>query len=92
MKSSKVLLGVMAGFATGALVGILFAPKKGSKTRKLIASTGEEYADALKGKINSLLEGMNEQCSNFCKEAEILITTGKIKFQEVKDEIEKESV
>jgi gas vesicle protein len=31
MKSVKVFLGLLAGFATGALTGILFAPAKGSK-------------------------------------------------------------
>jgi gas vesicle protein len=92
MKSSKILLGVMAGFATGAAVGILFAPKKGSKTRKLIVRTSEDYADAVKEKVNSLMEGINEQCASFCKEAEIMIATGKIKFQEAKNEIEQEEV
>ena len=36
MKSGKVLLGVLAGAAAGALLGILFAPEKGTKTRKMI--------------------------------------------------------
>ena len=34
MKSIKVFLGLLAGFATGTLAGFLFAPKKGSKTKK----------------------------------------------------------
>ena len=34
MKKSNVVLGVLAGAAIGALLGILYAPDKGSKTRK----------------------------------------------------------
>ena len=36
MESSKVVLGVIGGVAVGALLGVLFAPDKGSKTRKKI--------------------------------------------------------
>ncbi len=34
MKSVKVFLGLLAGFTAGTLAGFLFAPKKGSKTKK----------------------------------------------------------
>jgi len=58
MSSGKVLLGVLAGLAAGALIGILFAPDKGSETRKKIVKKGEEYADEIKEKINSLLDDL----------------------------------
>ena len=34
MSKGKLLLGVLAGVAAGALLGILMAPDKGSETRK----------------------------------------------------------
>jgi gas vesicle protein len=52
MNSKKALLGVLAGIATGAVLGILFAPKKGSDTRKDIARKGEDLAEALNDKID----------------------------------------
>ena len=34
MKTKNTLIGILSGIAAGALLGILFAPDKGSKTRK----------------------------------------------------------
>ena len=42
MKKSNVVLGVLAGAAIGALVGILFAPDKGTNTRKKLRRKGED--------------------------------------------------
>ena len=36
MSTGKLVVGVLAGVAVGALVGMLFAPDKGSETRKKI--------------------------------------------------------
>ena len=41
MNSGKVVLGVLAGLAAGAALGILFAPDKGTATRKKISKKGE---------------------------------------------------
>ena len=61
MSSGKVVLGLLAGLAAGALAGILFAPAKGSKTRKRILKKGENYVDALKEKFDELLEVVTEK-------------------------------
>jgi gas vesicle protein len=61
MNSGKVLLGVLAGVAAGALIGVLFAPDKGSVTRKKITRKGEDYADALKEKFNEYMDTISEK-------------------------------
>ncbi len=61
MDSGKIVLGVLAGLAAGALLGILFAPDKGSETRKKISQKGQDYVDTLNDKVNDLLEGINEK-------------------------------
>ena len=55
MSRGKIILGILAGTAAGALIGILFAPDKGTETRKKIVHKGEEYIDNLKEKVNGLL-------------------------------------
>ena len=56
MKTGKFLLGIVTGLAAGALIGILFAPEKGSESRNKIVQKGEDYLEAVKEKFNSLLE------------------------------------
>lgn len=52
MNSGKAVLGVLVGIAAGAALGILFAPEKGSRTRKKIVRKGEDIANTLDEKIN----------------------------------------
>jgi gas vesicle protein len=54
MYRGKTILGIMAGLAAGALIGILFAPDKGVETRKKIVHKGGEYAGNVKDRINGL--------------------------------------
>jgi gas vesicle protein len=61
MSSGKVLLGLLAGVAAGALLGVLFAPDKGSSTRKKITKKGEAYVESITEKFNDLLESLSEK-------------------------------
>jgi gas vesicle protein len=46
MKSTRSLIvGVLAGFAAGAAIGMLFAPHKGKVTRKRLLRKGEDIAE-----------------------------------------------
>lgn len=68
MSSGKVLLGLLAGVAAGALLGILFAPEKGSVTRKKIAKNSEDYMDGLKEKFDEFLDSISEKYDKVAEE------------------------
>jgi gas vesicle protein len=69
MNNGKLVLGVLAGIAAGALAGVLFAPEKGAVTRKKIMDTGGDYAKGLKDKFNELYQGGAEKAESLKKEA-----------------------
>lgn len=85
MKAGKMFLGGLAGLATGVLLGILFAPDKGSETRKQIMNKGEDYADALKEKFNDLVDAIASKFDDTRKEAEEYMAKGKKKYDELKN-------
>jgi gas vesicle protein len=77
MKSGKVLLGLLGGIAAGALLGILFAPDKGDRTRRKIVDKGNDFADGLKEKYDDYVEGITEKYENTRQQAEEFISKRK---------------
>ena len=69
MKTNKVALAIVAGFAAGAILGVLFAPDKGSATRNKIAKTGQQYADSLSKTFDEFVESLTEQFEALQEEA-----------------------
>ena len=61
MASGKIFLGILAGAATGALLGILFAPDKGSVTRRKIVKKGEDVVDSVKDKYHDIRETVSDK-------------------------------
>ncbi|UFH45555.1 YtxH domain-containing protein [Flavobacterium galactosidilyticum] len=86
MKADKIILGVLGGVAVGALLGVLFAPEKGDKTRKKIMEKSNDYADELKDKLDSLLGTVSSKYDKLKREGESLYAEGKSKFQDAKNE------
>lgn len=67
MNTGKILLGVLAGVAAGALLGILYAPDKGYETRKKIAKKSKDYADGVTEKLNDFMEEVTEKYDSVIK-------------------------
>lgn len=83
MKASKVVLGVLGGVAVGAILGVLFAPEEGKKTRKKILSKGNsllgkgteylskggEYVEDIKNQFDDLYDDASKKYSDIVNTA-----------------------
>lgn len=74
--SVKMIGALLIGAAIGGALGILFAPDKGSVTRKKILTKGNDLTDAMKGKFDDFLnditekfEKVKEEVSDFAEQA-----------------------
>jgi len=84
MSSGKILLGVLAGVAAGALIGILFAPEKGTETRKKIVEKGEDYVDGMSKKFNNMLDDLAQKMDATKAKAEKMAADVKEKVADTK--------
>lgn len=82
--TGKVLFGVLAGAAAGVALGVLFAPERGSTTRRKITETSNDYTDELKDKFDEFLGSLNEKFEAVKANAKDLTEKGKSKYDEVK--------
>ena len=78
MGSGKVVLGVLAGVAVGATLGILFAPDKGSATRKKISEKSDDYTEELEAKFSEFIGVVSRKFEELKEEAQRMVpeTTG----------------
>ena len=58
--SGKILAALLVGAAAGAALGLLFAPDKGSETRKKMAGKASELTDEIKERYNKSKEAVND--------------------------------
>ena len=64
---------LLIGFSAGLLLGVLFAPAKGSETRESISNRGRD----LKNKFNDLVDSITDKFDTLKDEAEELAEQGR---------------
>ena len=68
--NGKILAALLFGAVAGAALGVLFAPDKGSETRKKVAGKASELGDELKKGFNKSKEAINDYKERVMSNAE----------------------
>jgi len=71
--AGKIAIAVAAGAVIGGVLGVLFAPDKGTDTRKKIVDNGKKLADTVKEKVNGLRINMKDKADSLKERAEELV-------------------
>jgi gas vesicle protein len=69
--TGKIIAAVAAGAAAGAVLGILFAPDKGSETRRKMAEESKKFTDEIKDAVargREKLSGLKEDIEKAMRE------------------------
>jgi gas vesicle protein len=82
MNKANVVVGILAGVAVGALLGVLFAPDSGVRTRRKLSRKGLDAVDDLKSKFDEMLDEFTEKMEHKREEATTLYEKGKRKVEE----------
>lgn len=86
-----MLLGLLAGVAVGAAVGVLFAPEKGSDIRKKISTKGNDYKSGLKDKFGNLVDSASETVENVKSKINEYTNKAGSQIADAKDDLRKET-
>ena len=77
--NSKVLIGLLAGLAAGAALGLLFAPEKGSETRDKLSQSLKDLGDAIKDRAA-------DEINNLANLKDKVVTSVKSKLHQEEEE------
>lgn len=92
MSAGKVIIGVVTGLAAGALLGLLFAPEKGVRTRRRILREAEKITDDMSDKFMDFLDNISEKFNEVKKDVTDFAEKAKATEKTVENDLKAEKV
>jgi gas vesicle protein len=86
--AAPVLAGLGCGFAAGCLLGILYAPQAGRKTRRRIAEAVQEGIDQVASVAGDKSEFLRKQASRLQNETKDVLDRGQAAIKKGKAQLE----
>lgn len=82
--TGKVIGAIFLGAAIGGAIGILFAPDKGSETRRKISKKGNDLTDAVKEKFDAIVDKFKKEVEDVKGQAADFAENGKSTIERLK--------
>jgi len=83
MKNTRMILTALTATATGVLLGLLYAPNKGSATREKITKKSQEYSDYIVDRVDDFVDTVSQPLEDMGEDAERLADKAKSKAKKV---------
>lgn len=88
-KGSNALMAFLAGAAVGAVLGILYAPDKGSNTREKLSFQLDKYKKMLEEMLADLVSGKETPLTTEAKsQGQKVVSEAKDKAQRLLDDVD----